>query len=689
MKPATPTERTSCTASAVILGADALLAARPATPVQLVHGCLQAGYLTVAPPSLGDELLAAEAMRQTAQRGERPLVYCACPHVSARLLDVGNDLAPFLISLVAPPVAAARYLRALAGSAPIRIAFVGACPSGADESIDERFTPSEFLSMLSEQGIELFRQAEIFDSVLPPDRRRHRSLPGGVPAPDVLWSEGNRRSLIELAEEDPLTELAQHLAQGERALLDPGVVLGCSCAGAWPGTPARNARSAVAALEPPRTTSELVEPNVFVQLTRSLPAAARPEGRSLSPVSVPAHAADDVQEPEESEPLAPVDEKTAVAAPVRPGGGEHAATVLAPEAVGPSTGAFHPGAATAEGRRLPRAYMARRRATLRSRNAAERADHEQVRSPVDTGSTEGRGQPAVSAPAAIDIQADEDSEGEQAPSILVEASGIASGQPAIRSLTNGSPHGRLFAAVPVAATSAIQRQVLEPQPEPEAVVVAMHPASVASGTSTPEAAAVPTGSSLNGAQRRKRQPVPFVILLALVAALSVAVGLAAGRALDRLPAAASREVSPSPSPPAQIPPSAPESRVAADPSPSAAAVPERTETDATSERTAGSPQAPEQAPSPARETASGVVAPVVESVDSAVVRNDTLGGRLTAPGPSASGATDSLADRERMLLLAEIADRRRRIDSLQRLDSLRIDSLRRVIDSTRSPPPSR
>src|SRR5205814_701446 len=47
----------------VILGTDALLAAAPATPVQLAHACLRGGYTNVIPASWGDELIASAVIR--------------------------------------------------------------------------------------------------------------------------------------------------------------------------------------------------------------------------------------------------------------------------------------------------------------------------------------------------------------------------------------------------------------------------------------------------------------------------------------------------------------------------------------------------------------------------------------------------------------------------------------------------
>src|SRR5438445_319063 len=56
----------------VVLGTDALLAAAPATPVQLAHACLRAGFANVVPASSGDEILAAAVLWN--ESGSRTLV---------------------------------------------------------------------------------------------------------------------------------------------------------------------------------------------------------------------------------------------------------------------------------------------------------------------------------------------------------------------------------------------------------------------------------------------------------------------------------------------------------------------------------------------------------------------------------------------------------------------------------------
>src|SRR3954470_23671018 len=95
----------SQTVPIVVLGTDALLAASPATPVQLAHACLKAGFANVIPASWGDELIAAAVLRRLPHFGSGPVIQCSCPIVANRLLTTGGDLRPVMVSLVPPPIA--------------------------------------------------------------------------------------------------------------------------------------------------------------------------------------------------------------------------------------------------------------------------------------------------------------------------------------------------------------------------------------------------------------------------------------------------------------------------------------------------------------------------------------------------------------------------------------------------------
>ena len=345
-----PGSRPNVTAVAV-LGADAMLAALPATPVQIAHACLAAGFHVAVPASWGDELLAAECLRQLAERGPRPAVMCACPFVRSELLAVGSDLAPVLVSLVPPPVAVARYLHALHGRDHVHVTYIGSCPGADHPDIDAALSPGEFLAWLDEAGIELTGQPRVFDSVIPPDRRRFFSMAGGVPSAEQLWSIGNGRSLIELDGEDHLIDLAQHLLSHESALIDLAPRLGCACSGASSTIPARSARAAVAVIEPPRAASAVVDVAVAVDVTSPIELTGA-SVRFEAPRSLPA-------EPAEAAPAPLAQQEGAT-----PSHGSREMTPARRRNFGSGVRSLQnplPMARVA-GRALPRAYVARRRA---------------------------------------------------------------------------------------------------------------------------------------------------------------------------------------------------------------------------------------------------------------------------------------------------------------------------------------
>src|SRR3954452_4999807 len=84
----TPTVDRRSIPAVAIIGNDAVLAAAPATPVQLSHACLRRGFSVAVPASWGDELIAAEAMRKLASRDKGPAVMCVCPYARSRLLTL-------------------------------------------------------------------------------------------------------------------------------------------------------------------------------------------------------------------------------------------------------------------------------------------------------------------------------------------------------------------------------------------------------------------------------------------------------------------------------------------------------------------------------------------------------------------------------------------------------------------------
>lgn len=271
----TPDSRPS---SVVVLGADAVLAALPATPVQLVHACRALGYDVAFPASWGDEVVAGSCLERLHEFGDGPAILCSCPLVVERLTRSGEELAPFMMNLLSPPVAAARYLRALYGERPVHITYAGSCPSASDPSIDARISPAELLLAFEERGIVPAAQPEYFESVLPPDRRRYESIPGGAPYAERLDEVDAGRTLTELSCDDDeiALEIAQRLVTHERELIDLAPRMGCVCSGALAvGTPSA-ARTRLTALEPPRAHAPVLDPSIHVDA--ALPSRAEPAG---------------------------------------------------------------------------------------------------------------------------------------------------------------------------------------------------------------------------------------------------------------------------------------------------------------------------------------------------------------------------------------------------------------------------
>jgi hypothetical protein len=91
----------------------------------------------------------------------------------------------------------------------------------------------------------------------------------------MLTIDGDARALEEIIAEDWKTELAQRLLLKDRALFDLAPALGCHCAGARPGVTPTAARPSVVALEPPRASSDVIDPHIAVDVDRTLPLIVR------------------------------------------------------------------------------------------------------------------------------------------------------------------------------------------------------------------------------------------------------------------------------------------------------------------------------------------------------------------------------------------------------------------------------
>ena len=298
-----------------------------------------------------------------------PAIQCSCPYVAHRLLAVGADLRPFLVSLVAPPVVLARYLRAAYAPRKLRITYVGRCPGAGDEAIDARLTPDELLARFRDRHIVIEEQPEVFDSVLPPDRRRYRSQPGGLPTPEMLWSADTRgrvaRSIVELGGDELPVELAQHLLGGKPVLIDVAPKLGCVCSGAAADANPGEARARVTAMEPPRASTPVIDESIAIDATLALPASPRSAIDVVAPAAGPAVSPGYAPTPNEPARGDTDDVNLGGRSPASEGssGASTSSTRRHSPARGiarPVNGAL-PTARDVDGRQLPRTYVARRR----------------------------------------------------------------------------------------------------------------------------------------------------------------------------------------------------------------------------------------------------------------------------------------------------------------------------------------
>jgi hypothetical protein len=230
--------------SVAILGTDALLAARPVDPIQLTRACLTAGFDFVAPVSWGEELIAMHIADRLASAGSAAVVSSSCPFVSEQLRSA--PVKRPVLRTVPPPVACARYLRAVFHPHLVYVTYVGACPGAVDLEVDKQYFPDALFARLLERGVDPSLQPHHLDGRMPVERARFASIPGGTPAGDWLQARAGTR-LIEAA---PITiDAVAQAYRHESILIDLSSACGCTCA---------RDRADAARLEPPRTSKPVV-----------------------------------------------------------------------------------------------------------------------------------------------------------------------------------------------------------------------------------------------------------------------------------------------------------------------------------------------------------------------------------------------------------------------------------------------
>jgi hypothetical protein len=243
-------------------------------------------------------------------------------------------------------------VRALYAPGVVEITFAGGCPAGADPAIDTRVSCADLLDMLRERGIDVHAEPAEFDSVLPPDRRRFHSDPGGIPARSALQQQAPSAELVELGHDNFVVDLAQHLLGNSRTLINLAPALGCACSGAQAGMATAEARARIRELEPSRAPGPVVEHELPLPLERALPASegmtSAPGRASDGPRHVPAPAViapdGEREEPQIGHAVATEDVR-------------RRSPVNSRAVIGPLP------QARSSGRALPRAYVARRRSS--------------------------------------------------------------------------------------------------------------------------------------------------------------------------------------------------------------------------------------------------------------------------------------------------------------------------------------
>lgn len=263
--------------AAVILGNDAVVAARPCSPWQLAHACRAAGFDIVVAPTVGDELVAATYLELLATRGERAVVACHCPRARGRLAHGHTDASIPAIRVVAPPIAAARALR-LTHGASLLVTYVGDCPAADDRSINARFSPTGFLASLERQGIAMTAQPDAMPAAEAARWQRYRSVPGGLPALRWLARAPVNRVLRDV--DATAIQAVQWESSRAKVLLDVSEAAACACGSARArieeGEPLRASAASVLAPAGLEMRDDALPPNDAAPATARLRPAETP-----------------------------------------------------------------------------------------------------------------------------------------------------------------------------------------------------------------------------------------------------------------------------------------------------------------------------------------------------------------------------------------------------------------------------
>lgn len=201
----------------LVLGTEAAVFFHPATYEQIVNACRALGFRQVYSSALGDELVAREYLKIWGSLDGGTVVRSTCPITVDYIRRRFPELLPVLAPVATPAAAAARYLRAAYGSEPVRIVFAGPGGMGGadgDADIDATITFQDLGSMLGTRGLDPLRMPREL-TALPQERRRHLSMPGGLPLPMLAGERLNSLRVRRVRGLAEVAAVARAVADGE------------------------------------------------------------------------------------------------------------------------------------------------------------------------------------------------------------------------------------------------------------------------------------------------------------------------------------------------------------------------------------------------------------------------------------------------------------------------------------------
>lgn len=259
----------------------------PHTPEQVINACYAAGFRSVYRGVIGDELVAGEYLKLWDDDSWGTMIRSTDPVVVETITSTYPELVPYLAPITYPPVAEARYLRALYDT-PLQIVYAGVCPPVGSPELDAGITFPDLEQLFKLRGVNVSTMATFFTRI-PEERRRHLSAAGGLPLAmleEVRQTDGRFRKVRGL---DAIPTLAQAITVDR---LDLGFVDILSYEGSLdhPLSGPREKffwrRAVVQRSEPPRSLDPVVDTAVAASVGATFEVHPRRKAAAADPVAV-------------------------------------------------------------------------------------------------------------------------------------------------------------------------------------------------------------------------------------------------------------------------------------------------------------------------------------------------------------------------------------------------------------------